>query len=95
MVRKNPIKGTTADYSALVEVFESLILWPEPWVAITLAALIISSALLNIIFTSFIAYEQVTMLHRELRFKDESMRVERYLKIKYAFKNRIWYRLFA
>ena len=65
-----------------ITVCESMLLWPDPVIAISLATIFFLLALLNIVFTSFIAYEQITMFYQELRHKEESMRVERFLKIK-------------
>ena len=63
-------------------VYESLLLWPERWFSILLTVLFFFIALLNVVFTSFIAYEQITMFQKELRSKEESMRVQRFLTLK-------------
>ena len=63
-------------------VYESLLLWSNFWVCISLTVLFVCIAVLNIIFTTYIAYEQCTMLQKELRHKYESIRVQRYLQIK-------------
>ena len=66
-------------------VYESLLLWPAAWASLTFAILFFFIALINVVFTSFVAYEQISMLYREFWYKEESMRVERFLKIKDRF----------
>ena len=39
-------------------------------------------SVLNVVFTTFIAYEQITMFYKELLHNDESKRVERFLALK-------------
>ena len=51
-------------------------------ISIALTIMFVINALTNVVFTSFVAYEQITMFYQELRNKEESMRVERYLAIK-------------
>ena len=62
-----------------IMVYESLLLWPSKPLSISLTIIFFFTALLNVVFTTFITYEQVTMLIQELRHKEESIRVERYL----------------
>lgn len=44
-----------------IMVYESLLLWTPAWTSILLTVLFVFVALLNVVFTAFIAYEQVTM----------------------------------
>ena len=46
-----------------ITVCESMLLWPDPIIAISLATIFFLIALVNIVFTSFIAYEQITMFY--------------------------------
>ena len=63
-------------------VYESLQFLSYPAIGITLTVVFVIQALTNVVFTTFIAYEQITLLYQEWRYKEESMRVERYLAIK-------------
>jgi hypothetical protein len=63
-------------------VYESILFWSNGWICICLAILFLAIAILNVVFTSFIAYEQIMMFMQEFRHKEESVRVERYLAIK-------------
>ena len=63
-------------------VYEVLILYPGHAVSISLTVLFFVIAVLNIIFTSFIAQEQISMCLQEWRFKAESVKVEKYLTLK-------------
>ena len=81
IVITNKVEGVHHIMSKIT-VCESMLLWPDPAIAICLAVLFFLLALINIVFTSFIAYEQITMFYQEIRHKEESMRVERFLKIK-------------
>ena len=59
-------------------VCDSMLLWLDPAIAIRLAVVFFNFALQNIVLTSFIAYEQITIFFQELRHKEESMHVERF-----------------
>ena len=56
-------------------VYESLLLWPQAWISILLSILFFVVGLINVVFTLVIVYEQITMFQKEVRNKDESMRV--------------------
>ena len=65
-----------------ITVYESLLLLSSNIISMILTLLFIAVALMNVVFTSLITYEQATMFYQEWRHKEESMRVERYLAIK-------------
>lgn len=70
------------DWVDTITVYESLLLLSEAAISTLLSLLFMAVALINIVFSSLIAYEQATMFYQEWRHKEESMRVERYLAIK-------------
>lgn len=72
----------TANLVNLIMVYESLLLWPPAWISVSLAIVFFFVAFFNVVFTSFIAYEQLTMFYRELFYKEESIRLTRFLKLK-------------
>ena len=63
-------------------VYESLLLWPQAWISILLSILFFVVGPINVVFTLVIVYEQITMFQKEVRNKDESMRVQRFLTLK-------------
>ena len=63
-------------------VYESLLLWPQASISVLLAILFFVVGLINVVFTLVIVYEQITMFQKEVRKKDESMRVQRFLTLK-------------
>ena len=58
-----------------VEVYESLLLGSNAWLSGCLASLFYILAIINVTFTSFVAFEQISMLYKELLHKEESIRV--------------------
>ena len=62
MVDNHMIEGEPHILNKLT-VCESMLLWPDPIIAISLATIFFLIALVNIVFTSFIAYEQITMFY--------------------------------
>ena len=65
-----------------VMVYESLIFLAPRAISIILSLVCVIIAIINVIFNSFIAYEQIMMFYRELRHKEESIRLERFLTLK-------------
>ena len=63
-------------------VYESLLLWPQAWISVLLSGLFFVVGLINVVFTLVIVYEQITMFQKEVRKKEESMRVQRFLTLK-------------
>ena len=58
-----------------VEVYESLLLGTNAWLSFCLASLFYILAIINVTFTSFVAFEQISMFYKELLQKEESIRV--------------------
>ena len=65
-----------------MEVYESLLLGSNAWLSGCLASLFYILAIINVTFTSFVAFEQISMFYKELLHKEESIRVQRFLTIK-------------
>ena len=80
LVVNNDIEGI--DASSLM-VFEVLLIWTNKYVSFILSLLFALLALFNIPFSIFIGFEQVMLLLKEIFSKSESIRVEKYLKLKY------------
>jgi hypothetical protein len=63
-------------------VYEVLIFYPNKYIAYSLSAVFVAISVLNVIFTSFIAQEQILMCYKEWCHKSESFKVEKYLTLK-------------
>ena len=67
--------GLDNDEIDRVEVYESLLLGSNAWLSGCLAGLYYILAIINVTFTSFVAFEQLSMFYKELLHKEESIRV--------------------
>lgn len=65
-----------------VTVYESLLLWSNTWLSLSTALVLFLIAVINVIFTSFVATEQIQILYNEMRYKSESVRLEKFLRVK-------------
>ena len=68
-----------------MSVYEGMLLLTAPWVSILLGATLYLIALVNIVFTTLIAVEQIFILFKELVHQAESMKIFLYLKVKDRF----------
>lgn len=82
MIQYQQNKPQLDDLVKRVMVYESLIFLSPRAISIMLSLVCVINAITNVVFTSFIAYEQIMMFYRELRHKEESMRLERFLTLK-------------